>query len=557
MQKKWNIFPENKDLQKKLVDELGISSIIAQALINRGIISVEQGHFFYTSDLSHLHSPFLLKDINLAVERIKRAIEQKERIMVYGDYDADGITSTALLFSALSKLGADVVSYIPNRLDEGYGLNKQAFKKAANDNVSLIVTVDCGITAVEEIEYARSLNMDVIITDHHRLGDKLPPAFAIINPLQKDCRYPDKNLVGVGLAYKLSCALSGGTEEEYLDLVALGTVADVAPLTGENRILVKEGLKRMLKNRVGLSVLAKMTGLSREISSTNIAYVLAPRINASGRLNSSQVALKLFLTSSMQEAENLAELLNNENAKRQKIEKGILEQAVEKLSDIKVEDKRIIVLSDERWHQGVIGIVASRLVGKYYRPVILLAIKEKKAKGSGRSIKNFHLFDALMQCKDIVDECGGHKYAVGLSIQKERIEEFTEKMERVAGELLAEEDLVPHLNIDAQISLSQLDFGLLDEIDKLSPFGVGNPKMVFVSEVELKSHQRLKNNHLKFWVSNDGNTYSALWFNGGENFEMLVPSQKFQIAYSPSVNTWNGKKEIQLLIKDVKRREDS
>lgn len=550
MSKKWDIFPENKDLQKKLADELNISLITAQVLINRNVVSLEQAHFFYAADLSKLYSPFLLKGMDVATQRIKKAIAEKEKIIVYGDYDADGITSTALLFSVFSKLGADVSCYIPNRLNEGYGLNKQALDKAAAENVSLLITVDCGINAVEEVQYAGKLGIDVLITDHHRLGEELPLAFAIINSLQPDCPYPDKNLVGVGLAYKLACALTDDKNADCLDLVALGTVADVAPLTGENRVLVKQGLKKIGKDRIGLTTLAKVAGLNKEINAGNIGYTLAPRINVGGRLDSPQSALKLLLTSSLQEAESLAKFLNDENAKRQKIDKEILEQALKKLSDIDVEKKKIIILSDNRWHPGVIGIVASRLVEKCCRPVILIAIKDGKARGSGRSIKNFHLFDALTQCSNILDECGGHKYAVGLSLSTEKIEEFKKKMEQIADSLLSDDDLIPHLNIDVQVPLSQLDFNFLDELNNLAPFGVENPKPVFVSKVNLKSLQRLRNNHLKIWVSDDKITYPALWFNGGENFS--PPVGEFQIAYSPSINTWNGRKEIQLILKDIK-----
>jgi len=550
MLKKWNVFSEDKELQKKFADELNISPITAQVLINRNIVSLQQAHFFYKANLCDLHNPFLLRGMDIAVQRIKKAIAEREKIIVYGDYDADGITATALLSSLLSKLGADVRCYIPNRLSEGYGLNKEALNKAASQEVSLLITVDCGINAVEEVRYAAQLGIDIIITDHHRLGEELPSAFAVINPLQTDCPYPDKNLAGVGLAYKLASALTDEKGEEYLDLVALGTVADVVPLVGENRVLVKEGLKKIGKGRIGLSALAKVAGLKREINAASIAYILGPRINARGRLSSPQSALKLLLTSSWPEAENLARVLNDENARRQKVEKEILEQALKKLSDIDVEERKIIILSDERWHPGVIGIVASRLVEKYYRPVILIAIKERKAKGSGRSIKNFHLFDALLQCKDILDECGGHKYAVGLSLQVEKIEEFKQRMEEITDNLLSREDLIPCLNIDARLSLSQLDFKFLDELTNLAPFGVGNPKPVFASKVRLKSFQRLKNNHLKIWVSDDKITYPALWFNQEGDFS--PPAGEFQIAYSPTVNIWEGRKEIQLVIKDVK-----
>jgi len=549
MQKKWNVFPENKELQKKLANRLNISLITAQVLINRSITSLEQAHFFYTPQLSHLYDPFLLKGMVLAVQRIKKAIQEKEKIVVYGDYDADGITSTVLLFSALSKLNAKVCWYIPNRLSEGYGLNKQAIKKIKEEGISLIITVDCGISALEEVRYAKELGIEVIITDHHRLSDELPSAFAIIDPLQEDCSYPDKDLAGVGLAYKLACAL-GNKNEEFLDLVALGTIADIAPLVGENRILVKEGLRRITKNRVGLIALAKASGLNKEINVASIGYILAPRINAIGRLSSPKSAVQILLASSFEEAESIAKVLNDENVNRQRIENEILIQAIEKISALDIVNKKIIILSDERWHPGVIGIVASRLVEKYYRPVILIAIKKGKGKGSGRSIKNFHLFNALMQCKDILDKCGGHKYAAGLNIQVEKIEEFEQRMEQIVDDLLSEQDLILQLNIDARVPISQLSFKFLDELANLSPFGSGNPKPVFFSEVKLKSFQRLKNNHLKIWVTDDKITYPALWFNGGEKFSPSL--SKLQIAYSPSINAWHGKKEIQLIVKDMK-----
>ncbi|RKY38971.1 MAG: single-stranded-DNA-specific exonuclease RecJ [Candidatus Omnitrophota bacterium] len=554
MLRRWVFFPENKNLQRELSKALNISPLTAQVLINRKILSPEQAHIFYNSDLSTLPSPFLLKGMKEAVERIRRAIRIKERIMVYGDYDADGITGTALLFSVLRRLGADVCYYIPNRLTEGYGLNIEALQKAKRKGVALLITVDCGINAHKEVNYAHSLGIEIIITDHHRLDKEPPPALAVINPLQPECSYPGKELTGVGLAYKMACALTGEREEENLDLVALGTVADIAPLVGENRVLVKEGLKRIGERRVGLKALMRVAGLKGEVGVGSIGYILGPRINASGRLSSPYSALKILLTSSAEEAEELAHILNEENIRRQKVEKEILEEATKKLiSDKEGMKKRIIVLSDRGWHQGVIGIVAARLVERYYRPVILITIREDKGKGSGRSIKNFHLFDALSQCKGILETYGGHRYAIGLSLPAQRIEEFKREMERIADALLSEEDLIPEINIDAHISLAELNFSLLQELAELSPFGWGNPKPVFASTVRLRSYQRLRNSHLKIWVNDDKITYPALWFNEGERFS--PPKGEFQVAYSPVVNIWEGRKEIQLVVKDIKIKE--
>jgi len=431
MRKIWRVRDPNIEVQKSFYSELKISQITAQLLSNRGINDPKEAGEFLACSLSSCHDPFLLKDMDKAVGRIRKAISDKERILVYGDYDVDGMTSVAILKQALTKLGATVETYIPNRLEEGYGLNTNAIKRALKDGVSLIITVDCGISSFKEIEYAKLSKIDVIVTDHHEIvAKRLPQAYAIINPLQDSCKYPFKHLAGVGLAYKLAKALYDGTSfiaEDFLDLVSLGTIADIVPLKGENRILAKHGLDEInRRQRVGIKALTDLAGLSgKDVSSGHIGFILGPRINAMGRVGSPEKALELLLTEDKEEATRLAKMLDTENRNRQKIESKILEEALSKVErEVNFKHHKIIVLASEGWHAGVIGIVASRIADRFHRPAILISLDGKYGKGSGRSVERFNLFDVLIQCKDLLMGFGGHEGACGLTIDKDKVDEF-------------------------------------------------------------------------------------------------------------------------------------
>jgi len=560
MRKIWRIKPSDQEFQDNLSHDLHISKITAQLLLNRGINSSASASDFLSCNLSSCHDPFLLKDMNKSVSRIKEAISAKEKVLVYGDYDVDGMTGVAVLYTCLKNLGADVETYIPNRLEEGYGLNMIAMKKAERGGVGLIITVDCGISSFKEVDFARSLKIDVIITDHHEIiRSRIPGAYAVVNPLQGDCKYPFKHLAGVGIAYKLAKALYSGTEHDadlFLDLVSLGTVADVAPLIGENRILTKYGLQELNKRkRIGLKALTEASGLTgKDISSGHIGFILGPRINAMGRVGAPQKALDLLLSDDMSAASELAIMLNTENRNRQKIEAKILEEALSKVErEVNFKQHRVIVLAGVNWHPGVIGIVASRIADRFYRPAILISLDGKLGKGSGRSIDNFHLFEYLLKCKDLLVSFGGHESACGITIEKEKIAEFAEFINAAAALDIDEKIFSPKLDIDMDVTLNMLGEDVINEIDSLSPFGPDNPRPVLASRnlIVKDGPRQIGKNGFKMLVTDNGVTCEAVSFGRG-NIEPPRTGSSVDIAYVPSINDWQGVRSIQLELKDVK-----
>lgn len=559
MKKIWNIKPANTAIQNAFSQELKISKITAQLLSNRGIDSAKEAGEFIACSLSSCHDPFLMKGMDRAVERIKSAIMGKEKILVYGDYDVDGMTAVTVIYTALKNLGAVVETYIPNRLEEGYGLNVAAIKKAQRDGVSLIVTVDCGISSFTEIEHARAYNIDVIVTDHHEVvGNRLPLAHTIINPLQDGCGYPFKHLAGVGLAYKLAKALYEGTPflaEDFLDLVSLGTIADIVPLKGENRILAKHGLDEInRRTRVGLEALTEASGLNgKEVSSGHIGFILGPRINAMGRTGSPQKALELLLTKDKVEAMKLAKMLNAENRNRQKIEAGILEEALSKVErEVNFKHHKVIVLGSENWHPGVIGIVASRIADRFYRPTILVSLSGKHGKGSGRSIDKFNLFDAILRCKDLLIGFGGHEGACGITIEKDKLNDFRDMINSVSYDDHPEEVFSPQINIDMDIPLNHLTESVIGEIERLAPFGEENPRPVFSSRnlMVKEGMRQIGKNGFKMWVTDNSTTCEAVNFGRGQ-MDAPKPGSGVNLAYTPSINEWQGLQSIQLELKDI------
>ncbi|MDD5136141.1 MAG: single-stranded-DNA-specific exonuclease RecJ [Candidatus Omnitrophica bacterium] len=559
MQKIWRIRDCDPEIQNHLSAALNISKVTAQLLVNRGIRTADIAHDFLKCSLGSCHNPFLLKDMEKAVLRIRQAISKSEHILVYGDYDVDGMTSVTLLYSALKNLGANVETYIPNRIEEGYGLNLQAIRKAHKSGVKLIISVDCGITSFKEVEQGLALNIDIIITDHHEiLNSKVPAAYAVINPLQGDCRYPFKHLAGVGLAYKLVKALYDGTPhfaEDFLDLVSLGTVADIAPLVGENRVLAKHGLDELnRRERVGLRALMDAANLEGNISAGHIGFVLGPRINAMGRIGSPEKAVELLLSSDLASAADLAKILGTENRNRQKIEARILEEALARVErEVNFTHHKVIVLASENWHPGVIGIVASRIADRFYRPAILISLDGKLGKGSGRSIDGFHLFEYLLRCKDLLAGFGGHESACGITIEKERIGEFTDLINKEAFKDAKEEIFSPKLDIEMDIPLSSLSEGVIREIESLAPFGPDNPRPVLSSRrVYIKDAPRkIGKSGFKFWVTDDNISCEAIAFTKGD-LEMPKPGSEVDLAYIPSINNWQGVQSIQLELKDIK-----
>lgn len=552
-----NIHSVHTHLQHTLNKELGISKILAQVLINRGIKTPAEAEKFLKAKLEYLLDPYALPDMDKAVELIKRAIKNNEKLMVFGDYDVDGITSLTLLKTTFSKLGLDIFHYLPHRIKEGYGLNKNILQVLRQKDIRLLITVDCGTTNYEQIKELRRHNINVVVTDHHEpLDGNLPPASAIINPKLKTSSYGCRDLAGVGVAYKLCQAITNEMLFEDLDLVALGTIADVVPLTGENRIMVKEGLPRISQSkRVGLKALMKTSGLrDKKINSTFVSFILSPRINASGRLDSAEIALKLLMSEKETGAENLAKIIEGYNRQRQKIEAKILEEAEAIIArEINFKEHKVMVIAKEGWHQGVLGIVASKLADRFYRPTIVISLNEDLCKGSGRSIKNFHLLQALSECKDFLETFGGHSHAVGLVVRRVSLEDFKNSINRLARDKLILEDLLPRLDIDMELALSDLDETVIAELRALEPFGKGNEEPLFYTRnLKLKGQpQLLGKNTLKFWVSDGNIIYPAIGFGMGGFQSSLINADCFDVVYTPRMDSWQGDESVILEAKDI------
>ncbi len=562
--KMWRVKAPNPALQQILSWEVSISKVLAQLLINRGIYTVDQAKDFLGSELGRMFSPWLMKDMEKAVDRVLAAKDKGEQILVYGDYDVDGITGTTVLVLALRKIGCRVDYFIPLRLEEGYGLNKDALERALEQGVSLVVTVDCGISGTEEVAAARALGLDVLITDHHEPPACLPDAVAVIDPKRQDCTYPFKELAGVGVALKLIQALyqrlglSQQDWEEYLDLVCLGTVADIVPLQGENRILVKHGLAKMANTaRPGLQALIKIGGIKTEgMGTRELGFGLAPRLNAAGRMGDASLGVELLLTSDSAVADQLAEDLNRGNQERQQVEAGVLAEALALLeADPELANAKVLVLSSTHWHPGVIGIVASRLVDRFYRPVFMISIEEGKGKGSARSIPGFNLYQAMVSCQEYFDQFGGHAMAAGFSIQEDQIMSFRHAVNRLAGEILTEEHLTPNLDLDALVNLTELSLDTVQELGQLSPFGQANPGPILGCRkaTVLNCREVGKNGgHLKMRVQADQIILDGIGFNLASYSEMLATHDTIDMAFMPSINVWNGRSSVQLEVKEFK-----
>jgi len=554
--------PSDSEKRSSLQNKLDISPIIAQLLLDRNLYDIPNIKKFIEPSLTDLHNPFLFKDMPVAVDRLLKALREGEHILVYGDYDVDGITSVSIIYEALFGLGGKVSFYIPNRISEGYGLSKIGIDIAISRKASLIITVDCGITAIEEVEYANKNGVNVIICDHHEGTKEIPKAIAILNPKLESCGYPFKELAGVGVAFKLLQGLYQKLEykidelNDLLDLVAVGTAADIVPLVDENRILVKYGLEKLNTNtRDGLFALAESSGLlGREITVSTIVFVLAPRLNAVGRMSNAKKAVHLLTSGSLQQARNIAKILESENKKRRSVDEITCNEAIRLVDDFLVDaDPKIIVLAKEDWHPGVIGIVASRIMEKFNRPTILISLKDGVGKGSARSTLNFDMYDALNSVNHLLDDFGGHKFAAGLTIKEEQIEELRKSLEILSEKKISSEDLTPTLEILAEVSLSQFDAKLLKWLKYFAPYGPENMKPVFVSrKLEVVGDVKIVgNNHLKMKVKQDGIVIDAIAYNFGDKKIQLNSKKQFiDSAFVIEENTWNGQTTIQMRIKD-------
>lgn len=565
MDLKWVVQPEPSSIiYRKLSEDLNIPPVASRILASRGITDSLKAERFLKPSLSNLFDPFLLSNMDKAVERVVQALKKNEKIMIYGDYDVDGITSTAIMFLVLNRLGADVSYYLPNRLVEGYGISEDGLLEAERRKAMLLITVDCGITAVDEFDIARKMGIDCIITDHHEPAERIPKAHAIVNAKLDGEDNPGFELSAVGVAYKFAQALYrelGQDEvelEEHLDLVALGTAADIVPMIGENRILTKFGLDQVARTtKPGLKALIFISGLmGQKIGTGQVVFILAPRINAIGRLGDAEQAIKLLTTKDENKASTIARILNAENQRRKSIDEQTLNEAIEQLeSTVDLTRDRAIVLSSRGWHQGVIGIVASRLVEKYHRPTVMIAIDGNEGKGSARSIPGFHLYDALKECEEDLIRYGGHKYAAGLSIAPEKIESFRERLNKVSTKMLTADDLVPKLNIDAEIEINTIDHDLVNVLERFAPFGPQNMRPVFVSygnEIVGAPHIVGKK-HLKFKVRRGERIIDCIGFNQGDFLKSLnYRPMLIDMVYVIEHNFWNGQNRVQIRTRDLR-----
>ncbi|MFA5149891.1 MAG: single-stranded-DNA-specific exonuclease RecJ [Candidatus Omnitrophota bacterium] len=544
-------------LQDSLSKELKISKILAQILVNRGITSAGQAEEFLNVRLEHMLDPFSFRQMPKAVERIKEAKNKKEKTLIFGDYDVDGITSVALLKDSLRRMGLAALHYMPHRIKEGYGLTKNILQIAKENKVKLLITVDCGIANQREIEELKKNNIDTIITDHHEpQGNTLPSCVSIINPKVEGSGYKYRELAGVGVAYKLCQALSNSKLLDELDLVALGTVADVVPLTGENRVIVKEGLSRLsATKRPGLRALIEEAGIkNKKFNTTSISFILAPRLNASGRMDSAETSFNLLMSPDIQKAQSLSKVLEQHNRARQKIESKIMEEAEDIINrEVNFKEHKVIVVAKDDWHQGVLGIVAAKLADRFYRPAIVISLNEKMGKGSGRSIKNFHLSRALGECRQFLRTFGGHAHAVGLTITRESIDDFRKSINQLAQDKLSLEDLLPSLDIDIELDLGSLTERLVEELEKLEPFGTGNPEPLFYTRgLRLKGEpQSLGRQTLKFWVTDGKVTFQVIGFGMASLLVSLREAKSLDIVYTPRMDNWRDDSSIILEARDI------
>jgi single-stranded-DNA-specific exonuclease len=563
LRRRWQLpDPGSCDLASQLASELGTSPAFAAVLVSHGVSTVAEARAFLRPSRSMLADPSLLPDIEPAIDRIRRAVRRNEKVFVCGDYDVDGITSIVLVKRCLESAGLDVAFYIPNRLTEGYGLSEIGVHAARDHGATLIVTVDSGITGHHEIALAKELGIDCVVTDHHEPQETLPPAVAVVDPKRRDSEYPFKHLAGVGVAHKVMSALARDhrdvayTVDETLDLVAVGTVADIVPLIGENRVLTSLGLDRLRSTEnPGLRALMDVAGVeSVTARAAHIGFALGPRLNAAGRLGDASIGVELLTTDSEEKAAEIARTLDAENRKRRELECSVLEDAVRMIEEPRLHDsRRSIVLWSEEWHPGVIGIVASRLAKQYNRPTILFSVADGFCKGSGRSVPGFDLHAALVTCRSHLESFGGHRHAAGVSLSAERLEEFSACLENAVSTTLSEEDLVPVIEIDAMISLSDCTFELVNEMKTMRPFGAGNPEPVFGTRgLKVISARHVGKGHLKLTVAQGGRTMDAIGFGMGEALDDVRASGGMvALAYVLEENTWRGVTNLQLRLKDV------
>ena len=565
--KKWTIQKHDREQVAKLSQSLKVSPLVAALLITRGFDTEETAHKFLNPTFEDLHDPYLLKDMDKAVKRVLLAIENNEKILIWGDYDVDGTTGTVVLRKALEILGAQTGYHVPHRFTEGYGLNIEKLSEAKDKGYTVAISVDTGSRAFESADWAKANGVDLIITDHHLSDEKIgnPNAFAVVNPNQIGCEYPDKHLAGVGVAFKLAHALLREKGKEnivkgFLKMVAIGTIADIMKLTGENRAIVSIGLRDLPKaSNYGLKALMEVADCKSEMSSYDIGFRIAPRINAAGRMDEALTVIKLFEAKTFEKAREYAEILDSRNRERQKVQLEISQLALlEYIENGGSENqKHIAVIAGENWHRGVIGLASSRITDKIYRPSLVISLENGIGHGSARSIENFNLHDALEHCAELFEKFGGHAAACGFTIKRENIDALREKLNKYAAEKLSDEDLIPELKIDAVVSSQTLNLEIVQELKKLEPYGAGNPKPKFVTKDLILTDEPwvMKEKHLKLKLKDEkGKQFEAVWWDGVEKSkgQTLKPKTRIELAYTPEANTWQGNTRLQLVVEDLK-----
>jgi len=559
METVWNIQNEDKKQVKKLADELGVNEIVAHLLVLRGIITYEAAKKFFRPQISHLHDPFLMKGMQSAVDRIELALKKGEKILIYGDYDVDGTTSVAMMYCFLSRFTDKIGYYIPDRYDEGYGISFKGIDFAKTEEYSLIIALDCGIRAVKQIEYASVKEIDFIICDHHSPGANIPRAISILNPKQKDCNYPFKELSGCGVGFKLIQAISEQRNiefneiGEYLDLLAVSIGADIVEMTDENRVLAFYGMKIINQSpRSGLKALIEKSGKTGILSISDVVFGIAPRINAAGRINHGKLAVEILVENNIEKAREFSEGIENHNIERKELDQNITKEALEMID----ENKKSTVVHSKSWHKGVVGIVASRLIEKHYKPTIVLSEKDGELTGSARSVKGFDVYEALLKCEYLLEKFGGHKYAAGLTIKKQNLNSFIKEFEKVVSNTITKDQLVAEIEVDMEIELDEVNDKLYRIIKQFAPFGPMNRTPNFITKSVTDSGKGRKvgedKSHLRLTLNTLNKDLVSIGFGMGDDFEKITDNKPFDICYSIDENTWNRTTSLQLRLKGVK-----
>jgi single-stranded-DNA-specific exonuclease len=563
MEKRWVYKPlPNQEHIESLSEAINVKHILGSILLQRKITTFEKAKDFFRPSLDNLHDPFLMKDMDKAVERLIRAIDKGEKILIYGDYDVDGTTSVSLVYDFLSKRYSNLEFYIPDRYKEGYGISAASIEWAKENKYNLIISLDCGIKSVALIQKAADYGIDFIVCDHHTVGHELPPAYAVLDPKRPDCKYPYKELSGCGVGFKLLqgfCKVQNlGYDElySYLDLLAISIASDIVPITGENRVLAFYGLKNINGNpRPGVKALVDVAMFRKEVDISGVVFGIGPRINAAGRIAHAKTAVRLLLSKNDEEADHFAQLINEKNLVRKDFDMSITEEALQMIESDIEKDAVSTVLFKEDWHKGVIGIVASRCIEKFYRPTIILTQSDQYATGSARSVVGFDVYEAISKCSDLLLQFGGHMYAAGLTLKVEHVPEFRKRFEEVVASSICREDLIPQIEVDLELDISDIDYKLYNILKQMAPFGPGNMQPVFVSKgvKDTGSARVLKDQHLKINITQDGYfCIDAIGFGLAHHYSKISEGKEFDICYNICENDFNGKKSLQLLIKDIK-----